>query len=45
VCLHLWGWARGLQVLHRVGRLDWDSIEPSILVSQHFSLSGCWLIY
>jgi hypothetical protein len=31
VCLHLWRWARGLQVPHRVGRLDWDSIEPPIL--------------
>jgi hypothetical protein len=31
VCLHLWRWARGLEVLHRVERSDWDSIEPSML--------------
>jgi hypothetical protein len=31
VCLHLWRWARGLQVPHRVGRSDSDSIESSIL--------------
>jgi hypothetical protein len=31
VCLHLWRWARGPEVLHRTGRLDWDSIEPSSL--------------
>ena len=31
VCLRLWRWARGLEVLHRVGRLGWYSIEPSIL--------------
>jgi hypothetical protein len=31
VRLHLSRWGQGLEPLHRVGRLDRDGIEPSIL--------------